>query len=110
MVGATAFQNGSCQRVICDSKLAVESERFEKRQLRLPQSKCRTHRRGKHNSHSDLLEIGRLNVDCLALFNFTGQSSKVIVPRCGLSRQKQERYIAAVRPCGFNLLLQISEV
>ena len=45
MVGTTAFQNGSFQRVTCDSKLAVESARFEKRQLRLPQSKCRTHRR-----------------------------------------------------------------
>ena len=45
MVETTAFQNDSCQRVTCDSKLAVESERFEKRQLRLPQSKCRTHRR-----------------------------------------------------------------
>ena len=29
----------------CDSKIAAESERFEKRQLRLPQSQCRTHRR-----------------------------------------------------------------
>ena len=40
MVGTTAFQNGLFQRVTCDSKLAVESARFEKRQLRLPQSKC----------------------------------------------------------------------
>ena len=29
MVGATAFQAGSCWRVTCDSKLAVESERLE---------------------------------------------------------------------------------
>ena len=45
VVGTTAFQSGSFEQATCDSKLAVKSERFEKRQLRLPQSKFCTHRR-----------------------------------------------------------------
>ncbi len=58
MVGTTAFQNGSFQRVTCDAKLAVESKRFEKRQLRLPQSKCRVHRRVEF-CPSDVVRLAR---------------------------------------------------
>ena len=83
MVGTTAFQNGSCQRATGDSKLAVGSERFEKRQLRLPQSKCRTHRRVSVGTRQTVaVEHDPTLRQCSSRGDFSGDGDKwdIVVP------------------------------
>ena len=55
VVGTTAFRNASFQRLACESTIALEPERFEKRQLRLPQSKGRTDRCVKQKNHGSVV-------------------------------------------------------